>query len=87
MTGGATDGGAPSVRIPKPLPEGVDQATIGVRGGLLRSGFEETSEAIFLNSGYVYESAGQAEKAFTGRSTATSTPATATPPFRCSRNA
>ena len=56
----------PSVRIPTPLPDGVSQATIGVRGGLLRSGFEETSEAIFLNSGYVYESAEQAEKAFTG---------------------
>ena len=61
-----TDGDVPSVRIPRPLPEGVSQATIGVRGGLLRSGFEETSEALFLNSGYVYESAGQAEKAFTG---------------------
>ena len=38
----------------------------GVRGGLMRSGFEETSEALFLSSGYVYESAEQAEKAFTG---------------------
>ncbi len=61
-----TDADIPSVRIPKPLPEGVDKATIGVRGGLLRSGFDETAEAIFLNSGYVYESAEQAEKAFTG---------------------
>jgi O-succinylhomoserine sulfhydrylase len=56
----------PSVRIPKPLPDGVSQATIGVRGGLLRSGFEETAEALYLTSGYVYESAGDAEKAFTG---------------------
>ena len=56
----------PSVRIPKPLPDGVSQETIGVRGGLLRSGFDETSEAIFLNSGYVYASAAEAEKAFTG---------------------
>ena len=54
------------MRIPAPLPDGVSQATIGVRGGLLRSGFDETSEAIFLNSGYVYSSAGEAEKAFTG---------------------
>ena len=61
-----TDPDIPSVRIPKPLPEGVDKATIGVRGGLLRSGFDETAEAIFLNSGYVYSSAEQAEKAFTG---------------------
>ena len=66
MTKGFTEGGVPSVRIPAPLPDGVSPATIGVRGGLLRSGFEETSEAIFLNSGYVYDSAEQAEKAFTG---------------------
>ncbi len=56
----------PSVRVPTPLPEGVSQATIGVRGGLLRSGFEETSEAMYLTSGYVYETAADAEKAFTG---------------------
>ncbi|MET0450123.1 MAG: O-succinylhomoserine sulfhydrylase [Aeromicrobium sp.] len=56
----------PSVRIPKPLPDGVSQATIGVRGGLLRSEFEETAEALYLTSGYVYASAGDAEKAFTG---------------------
>ena len=56
----------PSVRIPAALPDGVSQATIGVRGGLLRSGFEETSEALYLTSGYVYESAADAEKAFTG---------------------
>ena len=56
----------PSVRIPKPLPEGVSQATIGVRGGLLRSAFEETAEGLYLTSGYVYGSAAEAEKAFTG---------------------
>lgn len=56
----------PSVRVPAPLPDGVSQATIGVRGGLLRSGFEETSEAMYLTSGYVYESAADAERAFTG---------------------
>jgi O-succinylhomoserine sulfhydrylase len=61
-----TDGNVPSVRIPSPLPDGVSQATIGVRGGLLRSGFEETSEGLYLTSGYVYESAADAEKAFTG---------------------
>ena len=61
-----TDGDVPSVRIPSPLPDGVSQATIGVRGGLLRSGFEETSEGLYLTSGYVYESAADAEKAFTG---------------------
>ncbi|BBY98862.1 O-succinylhomoserine sulfhydrylase [Mycolicibacterium fallax] len=56
----------PSVRIPAALPPGVGQATIGVRGGLLRSGFDETSEALYLNSGYVFESAEDAEKSFTG---------------------
>lgn len=56
----------PSVRIPAPLPDGVSPATLGVRGGLLRSEFEETSEGLFLTSGYVYGSAAEAEKAFTG---------------------
>src|SRR5699024_8581267 len=54
------------VRTPASLPDWVSPATIGVRGGVLRSQFEETAEALFLNSGYVYESAAAAEKAFTG---------------------
>ncbi|MGB8407802.1 MAG: O-succinylhomoserine sulfhydrylase [Mycobacterium sp.] len=58
--------GVPSVRVPAPLPDGVSQATIGVRGGLLRSEFEETAEAMYLTSGYVYQSAAAAEQAFTG---------------------
>ncbi len=37
-----------------------------VRGGTRRSNFAETSEAIFLTSGYVYEQAEQAEAAFQG---------------------
>ena len=41
-------------------------ATQMVRGGTLRSNFEETSEAIFATSGYVYASAEQAEQAFKG---------------------
>jgi O-succinylhomoserine sulfhydrylase len=57
---------ARSVRTPVPLPDYVSQATIGVRGGILRSQFEETAEAMFLASGFVYESAMEAEKAFTG---------------------
>lgn len=40
--------------------------TNAVRGGLERTGFEETSEALFLTSGYVYESAEAAEAAFAG---------------------
>jgi O-succinylhomoserine sulfhydrylase len=56
----------PSVRMPKGLPDGVSQGTIGVRGGILRSGFEETAEAMYLTSGYVYPSAAVAEQSFTG---------------------
>jgi O-succinylhomoserine sulfhydrylase len=37
-----------------------------VRGGLERSAFSETSEGLFLTSGYVYCSAEEAEQAFTG---------------------
>lgn len=40
-----------------------------VRGGLKRSQFNETSEALFLNSGFVYESAEQAEAIFKGDET------------------
>lgn len=50
----------------KPLPPGVGPATLGVRGGLMRSGFEENAEALYLSSGFVYESAEAAEAAFTG---------------------
>ncbi|OBI43689.1 O-succinylhomoserine sulfhydrylase [Mycobacterium kyorinense] len=55
-----------SIRTPPPLPEGVGPATIGVRGGMLRSQFHETAEAMYLTSGYVYESAAACEQAFTG---------------------
>ncbi|MGY3552027.1 O-succinylhomoserine sulfhydrylase [Williamsia sp. R60] len=48
------------------LPDGVSPDTLAVRGGLDRSGFEETSEAMYLTSGYVYSSAAAAERAFTG---------------------
>jgi len=41
-------------------------ATKLVRGGTSRSPFEETSEALFLTSGYVYPSAEDAEIAFKG---------------------
>ncbi|GAB4353324.1 MAG: O-succinylhomoserine sulfhydrylase [Kiloniellaceae bacterium] len=37
-----------------------------MRGGLARSPFEETSEALYLTSGYVYSSAEEAEAAFKG---------------------
>lgn len=40
--------------------------TLSVRGGLARSNFHETAEAVYLTSGYVYDSAEAAERAFTG---------------------
>ena len=40
--------------------------TVAVRGGLSRSGFEETAEALYLTSGFVYETAEDAEAAFKG---------------------
>ena len=42
------------------------EATDLVRAGLARSQFGETSEAIFLNSGFVYKSAEEAEARFKG---------------------
>jgi len=42
------------------------QATRLVRGGLRRSQFAETNEAMFLTSGFVYGSAEEAEGAFAG---------------------
>ncbi len=40
--------------------------TVAVRGGLSRSGFQETAEAMYLTSGFVYETAQDAEAAFKG---------------------
>jgi O-succinylhomoserine sulfhydrylase len=45
-------------------PQGLRPDTLAVRGGLLRSGFDETAEALYLTSGFVYDSAEQAEAAF-----------------------
>jgi O-succinylhomoserine sulfhydrylase len=42
--------------------------TVAVRGGTRRSDFGETSEALFLTSGYVYASAAEAAEAFAGES-------------------
>src|SRR3989338_10265785 len=41
-------------------------ATKLVRGGAQRSDFDETSEGLFLTSGYVYKSAEEAERTFKG---------------------
>jgi O-succinylhomoserine sulfhydrylase len=40
--------------------------TVSVRGGLQRSGFDETAEGLFLTSGFVYDTAANAEAAFAG---------------------
>ncbi|MDM7829715.1 O-succinylhomoserine sulfhydrylase [Cellulomonas edaphi] len=45
---------------------GLRPDTLAVRGGLVRTEFDEMSEALFLTQGYVYGSAGQAEAAFAG---------------------
>lgn len=42
------------------------EATQLVRGGLARSDFDETAEALYLTSGFVYSSAEEAEAAFAG---------------------
>ncbi len=52
-----TTGGEPSARLRRP-------DTLAVRGGLARSEFDETAEALYLTSGFVYDSAEQAEAAF-----------------------
>lgn len=53
--------------ITSALPEGEwHEETLLVRGGTIRSAFGETSEALFLNSGFVYPRAEDAEAAFKG---------------------
>ena len=43
--------------------------TLAVRAGTLRTPFQETSEALFLTSGYAYEAAEEAESRFAGEAT------------------
>ena len=50
--------------VDKPTQKSWRQQTRMVRGGQRRSNFGETSEAMFLTSGFVYEEAAQAEAAF-----------------------
>ena len=52
--------------INKPVQDTWRSQTKLVRGGTKRSGAAETSEGLFLTSGYVYESAEEAELAFKG---------------------
>lgn len=50
----------------RPSPRRLRPDTLAVRGGLARSNHDETAEALYLTSGFVYESAEQAEAAFKG---------------------
>jgi len=47
-------------------PKSLRPATQLIHGGTLRSGFEETSEALFLTQGYLYDTMEQAEARFKG---------------------
>ena len=42
------------------------QQTLAVRGGQRRSEFQETSEPVYLTSGYAYEGPEEAEERFKG---------------------
>jgi O-succinylhomoserine sulfhydrylase len=62
------DGSTPS-RAKRPVDTGKWRPqTRAVRGGQVRSNFDETSEALFLTSGYAYRSAEEAEATFKGES-------------------
>ena len=50
--------------LPPELAAELSPATLLVRGGSMRSGFDETCEALYLSSGFVYGSAAEAEAAF-----------------------
>ena len=50
--------------LPLDLADHVSPATILVRGGATRSPYDETCEALFLTSGFVYDNATAAEAAF-----------------------
>jgi O-succinylhomoserine sulfhydrylase len=50
--------------LPPEIAAEVEQSTILVRGGAMRSGFDETCEALYLTSGFVYGTAAEAEAAF-----------------------
>jgi O-succinylhomoserine sulfhydrylase len=50
--------------FPPDLADSLDPATILVRGGATRSLYHETCEALFMTSGFVYDTAAAAEQAF-----------------------
>jgi O-succinylhomoserine sulfhydrylase len=50
--------------LPADLAQTVSAATLLVRGGTMRTPYDETSEALFMTSGFVYDEAAAAEAAF-----------------------
>jgi O-succinylhomoserine sulfhydrylase len=50
----------------EPDRKAADIATLGVRAGQVRTGFQEHGEALFLTSSFVFESAAQAQARFSG---------------------
>ena len=48
------------------LPDPLHADTTAVHGGIQRSQFDETAEALYLTSGYVYGTAEEAAEAFDG---------------------
>ncbi|HTT81278.1 MAG TPA: PLP-dependent transferase, partial [Stellaceae bacterium] len=54
----------PDPILPPELAAALATATLLVRGGSERSAYDETSEALYLTSGFVYRSAAEAEAAF-----------------------
>jgi O-succinylhomoserine sulfhydrylase len=50
--------------LPADLADAVAPATLLVRGGAARTPYDETSEALFMTSGFVYDDAAAAEAAF-----------------------
>jgi O-succinylhomoserine sulfhydrylase len=50
--------------LPPDLADSLDPATILVRGGATRTPHDETCEALFMTSGFVYDTAAAAEQAF-----------------------
>lgn len=66
VTGASRPGEVPGGSGRKPLPRTVRPATLAVRGGHARTEYQETGEALFLTQGYTYDSASDAEAAFSG---------------------
>ena len=50
--------------LPADLADAVSPATLLVRGGATRTAHDETCEALFMTSGFVYDAAAAAEQAF-----------------------